>query len=494
VPTAETEAATAFETPPEDATDHQVAEGIRDGKYASPTKYGDFWLFALRVTGTGMAFRDSIDEWAFRDKALWLTDEFLERAASVPVIWGHPDRSGLNSEEYKKRSIGNAVLSYVDGDEVWCIAKIFNADAAELMQTSHRSTSPGVTPPKGSTPLLLEHGTDTSSLGTDAQPTKVLDEGLPLILDHLAVCELGVWDKEGPPEGIRLDATSRKDDSVTEEEKKALEKERDDARKDAAEAKEKLDAFEKAEKDRKDAAEDKERADKARKDAEEAEKEKLDSAKRDSRKDRHSKHDGDIMDCARCDSEETEEKEREDKAKKDAAAAQFDIDANREEQIKDSQTRIAMLERELAAIRKGQEPPTIEDANVIAAAFHRADSVYQMLGDRTPQQMPGERPLAYRRRLADGLRKYTKQFKTEPIHDSVAGIAFDLIENAIYDEALDEAKHPTIQDSVGILRERVTIANGKTRRDFSGNGKVAFEPFMAPSMKFKIRRPESRGN
>jgi len=459
-----------FESPPEDATDHQVAEGIRDGKYASPQKVGDFWLFDLRVTGTGAAYRDSLDEWAFRDPKLWLTDEFVERAASLPVIWGHPERSGLNSEEYRERSIGNMVLAYIKGDEVWGVGKIFDADAALAMQTTHRSTSPGVTPPKGSTPVELNDG------------TKVLAEGLPLILDHLAVCEAGVWDKDGPPDGIRLDA-ALKGPTVADEDLEAVKKERDDA-------KAKLDAFEKADAARKD-AEEKEKADKAKKDEsdkeaiEAAEKEKADSAKRDSRKDRHSKHDGDIMDCARCDSEE--ETEREVKAKKDAAP-KTPVDADRGNELHDS--KFAAMQAEIDRLKAANRPLTMAERDEIAKAFHRADKAYQSLGDQTPQAIPGESPIAYRRRLANGLRAYTQSWKTYAFHDSQQSQDFRLVEDAIYSEAAAFAKTPQ-SDGKRVTREVVTYPHGKTRTEFIGDSRDFFAPFMHPR-KFavtKINRP-----
>jgi len=127
-----------FETPPLEANDHEVAQGIRDGRYASPQKFGDFWLFDLRVTGTGMAYRDALSEWAFRDPEKWLSPEFLERTAGLAVIWQHPPTSGLNTEEFRERSIGSIVLPYVKGEEVWGIAKIFDEDAALAMQHTHR--------------------------------------------------------------------------------------------------------------------------------------------------------------------------------------------------------------------------------------------------------------------------------------------------------------------------------------------------------------------
>jgi len=394
----------------------------------------------------------------------------VERAASLPVIWGHPERSGLNSEEYRERSIGNMVLAYIKGDEVWGVGKIFDADAALAMQTTHRSTSPGVTPPKGSTPVELNDG------------TKVLAEGLPLILDHLAVCEAGVWDKDGPPDGIRLDA-ALKGPTVADEDLEAVKKERDDA-------KAKLDAFEKADAARKD-AEEKEKADKAKKDEsdkeaiEAAEKEKSDSAKRDSRKDRHSKHDGDIMDCARCDSEE--ETEREDKAKKDAAP-KTPVDADRGNELHDS--KFAAMQAEIDRLKAANRPLTMAERDEIAKAFHRADKAYQSLGDQTPQAIPGESPIAYRRRLANGLRAYTQSWKTYAFHDSQQSQDFRLVEDAIYSEAAAFAKTPQ-SDGKRVTREVVTYPHGKTRTEFIGDSRDFFAPFMHPR-KFavtKINRP-----
>jgi hypothetical protein len=472
-------------------TDHEAAEAVRDGLLPSPTKFGEFWLFALRVTGTGAAFRDQLEEYAYRHKELWTSPAFLERAASIPIIWGHPEKSGLTSDEYRERSIGNAVLSYVEGDSVWCVAKIFDADSAKLMENgSFRSTSPGVTPPKGAEATKLE--------GDEGK--RILNEPLPLVLDHLAICEQGVWDAGGPPVGVKLSALIE-EQSVTKEEEEKLAKERDDARSRADAAESKLKQYEDARKDaeakaKKDAEEEKERADKSKRDAEEterqavekAEKEKAD-AKRDARKSRHDseKHDGAHNDCSRCDA--FEKGEVEDK-KKDAAAAvetvNPEIDKLHDARRADSK-RIEELAAEIAALKK---QPTMDDANAIATAYHRYDSIYQMLGERVPQHMPGESPIAYRRRLADGLRKHTKTWKEHVLHDAVTGPAFDMLEDSIINEALAEAKNPTRTDAnAGRLIERTTEQNGKTRTEFYGDSSVAFAPFEAPVMSFKFKKP-----
>ena len=475
------------EAPIGELTDHQTAEAIRDGKLPSPTKYGDFYLFDVRVTGTGAAFRESLDEWAFRDAKEWTSPEMVARCAGLPVIFEHPERSGLNSQEFQDRAIGTIVLPYVKGDEVWGIAKIFDADAALAMQTTHTSTSPGVTPPKGSVATELKDG------------SKVLAEGLPLVLDHLAICSAGVWDKDGPPEGIRLD---RKEKPLADEDKEKLEKERDDAKLRADAAEKELNDM-KADKAKKDAEEtekkaieaaEKEKADKAKKDA-------ADAKKRDSRKDRHSKHDGDIMDCSRCDSEESaEEKEREDKAKKDAEAApKTPVDAERGTELNDSklteltaqhnalQLQHAEMSKRLDAMNV---QPSIEDSNEIAKAWSRWDSLYQMLNEQTPRAYPGEKPRAYLRRLADGVRKFTQSFANYVFHDSPQPTDFGLVVDAIYNEALAHSKKP-IMDKPGFLREVVTHPHGKTRTEFIGDSRSAFLPFMHPT-KFaiaKINRP-----
>ena len=480
-------------------TDFQAAEAMRDGKLPSPMQYDNFWLFDLRITGTGAAHRDAQfdkgkkirdEEYSFRDPREWLSDEFVARCNGLTVVFEHPEKSTLNSDEFRERSIGTIVLPYVKSSEVWGVAKIFDKDAAHLMQTTHTSTSPGVTTSKGSTASLTDNG------------TKVLDENLPLILDHLAVCTQGVWDKGQEPSGIRLD--SAKERSVDEAEKKRIEDERKALQDKLDAANRRADAAEAKAKEIEDSKRKDEDAETERAAVEKAAQEKADRKKR---------HDAERMDGeseeawdkrkadARKDETAEEKKEREerekaaeieDKKKKDAAAATETVNANVEE-LQDSRRadskRLEALEAEIARLKK---QPTMDDANAIATAYHRYDSIYQMLGERVPQHMPGESPIAYRRRLADGLRKHTRQWKEHVIHDAVAGPAFDMIEQSIVDEALAEAKNPTRTDAnAGRLIERTTTQNGKTRTEFYGDSAVAYAPFEAPVMSFRFKKPSA---
>lgn len=476
-------------------TDHEVAQRIRDGQYPSPTKYDDFWLFDLRITGTGAAWREALGEWAYRDPETWLSEEFLQRCNGLSVVFVHPDGRGLNTEEYRQRAIGQIVLPYIKGDEVWGIAKIFDADAAELMQTTFRSTSPGVIPPEGSKAIPLENG------------VQVLDEGLPRVLDHLAICQAGVWDKDGQPSGVRLDSID-KGDVVTDAEKEALEKERDDAkaRADAAE---------------RDRDEHKARADALAKRKDEtdeealhaAEHEKLDAKRKDARRRHHDakKHDGEFMDCAKCDAEleevqkmdgekEEHEKEREDKRKdrKDNAKEET-VEAGRGTEevahaLKDS--KIAEMERQIAELQRANKPLTLAERDELARAYHRYDSLFQALMDTSPQPMPGETPIAFRKRAANLLRKYTTSFQNYAFHDSQQVKDFELVEKAIFDEATAHAKNPPAEAMVGVVREikDSTTMPGKIITRFVGDPKEVWRPFTSPTQRFlKKVRIQPRG-
>lgn len=184
-------------------TELDIAKAMRDGKLSSPQRLGQMWLFDIRVTGTGTSYRQSLDEYVYRPPELYLNDEFLERCNGLPVIFEHPGESMLNTVEYRQRAIGTVMLPYIPRrnddkhltDEVWAIARIYDADAAELMQTSHISTSPAVG---------LTAAGNSRTVKTDDGST-LLIEGKPPILDHLAVAPLGVWDKGGEPRGVNFD-------------------------------------------------------------------------------------------------------------------------------------------------------------------------------------------------------------------------------------------------------------------------------------------------
>jgi len=201
-----------------------LARAIADGSLTSPQKYQNIWLFCIRITGTATAFRrakmahdektgePTIDpktgkqkilreaEFVYRRPESYLTPDFLARCNGLPVIVLHPEKMPIQSDEFSKRIIGTVFLPFIRGNEVWAVAKIFNEQAAYEMSTTQLSTSPGVITGGEVEKFQMEDGSN------------VLIEGSPALVDHIAICPNGVWDKGEGPTGvetsnIRMDST-----------------------------------------------------------------------------------------------------------------------------------------------------------------------------------------------------------------------------------------------------------------------------------------------
>src|SRR5271169_5634245 len=100
----------------------EVAEAMQAGDLPSPQRYGSFYLFDIRITGTGLAYRMGRDEFVWRDKAIYLNDRFLKRCGGLPVIWDHPEKKpAIDSEEFSDRAVGTTFIPYIKGDDVWAI-------------------------------------------------------------------------------------------------------------------------------------------------------------------------------------------------------------------------------------------------------------------------------------------------------------------------------------------------------------------------------------
>ena len=181
----------------------EVAQAIRDGELVSPQRFGNILLIAMRVTGTGGAYRKALDEFVWRDPEIYMTDHFLKRCNGLEIIWEHPPEGlMLNSDQFRERMIGTSFLPYLKEaeKEVWTIARIRDAGAATLLEHAKLSTSPGVV-------FTQSDGNRKVSFGDKT----LLIEGDPSLLDHLAVCGidentmeggLGVWDKGLEPKGV----------------------------------------------------------------------------------------------------------------------------------------------------------------------------------------------------------------------------------------------------------------------------------------------------
>lgn len=410
----------------------QVAALIADGTLSSPQYFINMWMYAIRVTGTGVIWRSADQQMAFRDPENYLTPEFLQRVAGVPLIWLHPEKNKLDSDEFAKRVIGTLTNSWVaDNGEVWAIARVYDAEAAEMMAIRQLSTSPTVTFSEPQNAIIK----------IDGQPLLVEDS--PVLLDHVAICEQGVWDKLLDPTGVKSDSIPNEAEKMDEAKFVELFNKCMDARMAKADeekaAKEKADAEEAAKK---------EKADAEAKEAEEAK--------------------------AKADAEEKAAKEKADAEAKEKA----DADAKEAEEKAAKEKADADIRRELAEL-KSRIPTELSDAerNEVADAQVKADSVFSAFGKRAPAPLSGEKPLSYRRRLLVQLQEHSPDFKSVDLSSIADAALLGFAEKQIYADAQSAA---SLTVGPGMLREiKRADATGRQISTFEGDPAATWAPFQS---------------
>jgi 8-oxo-dGTP pyrophosphatase MutT (NUDIX family) len=177
-----------------------IARAIADGALTSPQYYKNMALVALRITGTGTAYRNKSKEFVYRKPEEFLNDDFLARCNGLTVIMIHPPKDILDSKEFAKRKVGSIMLPFIRNDEVWGVARIYDDAAMTLLENYQLSTSPGVLVGKDSRLVMIDN-------------QRVLIEGKPELLDHIAILPPGlngVWDKGEGPMGV--ESVSANDD------------------------------------------------------------------------------------------------------------------------------------------------------------------------------------------------------------------------------------------------------------------------------------------
>ena len=177
-------------------TEWDAIQAVRTGDAPSPSRYGGMWLFKVRVTGTGISFRPQLDEWVYRPPEYYLNAEFLERIKGLPVLLMHAEKGDASGKEYRDRNIGVLVSPWVQDSAVWGIAKIYSDEDAALIIEHFPSTSPSVF-------IDVDEQKDYVR-APDGR--RMLVEGKPGYIDHLAIVPQGVWDKFGPPAGVEITA------------------------------------------------------------------------------------------------------------------------------------------------------------------------------------------------------------------------------------------------------------------------------------------------
>jgi hypothetical protein len=466
--------------------ERQVAIAIAEGRLTSPQFYENMWLFAIRITGTGLAFRSKGKEFVWRDPDLYMNQAFLDRCNGLACIFEHPPKATLDSKEFKERIVGAVCYPYMKpegetGPEVWGIAKIYDDETVELMRKDQVSTSPAVLfrDPTVNSKVRLESG------------APLLIEGKPSLLDHIAICEQGVWDKGGAPRGV-LSAEIEEVEAMADAKERTADEEA--ARKDAENTGTMLDKVLKGidaimdsqEKDRakldavcaKVDSMEKEKADSEKKADEPSEREemaeKIKEKKADKKKD-SAKKDEEEED----DDEDGEEKgkakevvadKKKDSAKKDEEEEEKKDDDDEEEDKKsDAKADAVSLKDELAELRR-MMPKQLTDADyaLFSKIQERADAVASAFGDSAPRPLQGETPLAYRRRLATKFKQHSQGWKDTDLSKIADDNAFSVIEDQIYADAEKAALSPAsvADDDLRMIERR--MPSGHMERRFAG--------------------------
>jgi 8-oxo-dGTP pyrophosphatase MutT (NUDIX family) len=467
-----------------------VARAIADGRLTSPQQYENMWLFAIRISGSDIAFRPKNGEFVHRSPDYWLTDEALARCNGMPVIFKHPEKAPLlNSEEFSNRVVGTVFLPYVAGTEVWAIVKIYIDEVAQMMGSGEFSTSPGVNFQDFSVNRKLTMHLE------DGSKVKVLREGDPSLFDHVAICELGVWDKGGEPSGIRSE--SREDSMTPEEDAKAKKDAEDKVKADAAEAeaKAKKDAEDKAQADADvgmkldkvlshlDGANMKLDAFGKRLDAVEA---MTDAAKKDG--DPESEEAKRVAaDKAKKDADEKAEKEKEakaaeDKAKKDA-----------EEKAKADAADVRKRIDEVAAMI----PKSVGDADyhALTDAQARADEIYSAFGKYAPRPQSGQTVPLYERMVVRDLKQYSPRWSKADVTTAFADdVSFGEVRDQVFADALATAHSPATAPDGG-MRMITKRGGGHEIHEFVGDSRSWMYPFSGSVRQYaqgQFKTPQSR--
>jgi hypothetical protein len=338
-------------------TELDIARGIQSGKLTSPQYCNNHWLFDLRITGTGSAYRADYDQDIFRPPELY-----------------------LNSESYGERVIGAVMLPYIKGQEVWGIARIYDESAAREMITSDLSTSPTI----------------IFKTSENKEHNGVLVEGNGSVIDHLAICETGVWDKDDQT-GININNEAMimdNEETAPQEESSSID-ERILALLEGINSR--LGKLEAAE-------------------------EPATEAKTDDEPD------------AESEPEPKEEESVEEKAPEtEEAFADSAI-------VKKLQAKLDQLEKDVPKQRSN------EDYDALAVAQVKAESVYSAFGDSASvaRPMDGETVLGYRKRMLKGLQKHSKgNYAAIDIAAVNDPAMLSIVEEAVYADAMTAANSPT---------------------------------------------------
>ncbi|OZA85979.1 MAG: hypothetical protein B7X56_05405 [Burkholderiales bacterium 34-67-9] len=133
------------------------------------------------------------------------------------------------------------------------------------------------------------------------------------------------------------------------------------------------------------------------------------------------------------------------------------------------------------------QPMSASDRDELAKAQARADSLARMLGDEVTAALGGEKPIAYRKRLAARFQKHSPSVKTVKL-DSLDAESFAVIEERIYADAMQAALNPNDGTAGRLIPQVYRDSSGREITKFHGDIGAWMAPFMSPGLSAVINR------
>lgn len=165
-------------------TEQRIIDKYRTNQASGITELDECFYIPLRVTGTGDSVRLA-DNGEFyveeRLKSHYFTPEVLNACSHLPITLEHPKDGLLNSKTLdNSKIVGVTIYSWIQGEEIWALGKIFDKRILEQLGNKIGSTSPGF----GVFCYIISSGEKIAEIPSD--------------INHLALVTKGHWDqKEG---------------------------------------------------------------------------------------------------------------------------------------------------------------------------------------------------------------------------------------------------------------------------------------------------------
>src|ERR1700733_1150011 len=159
-------------------------------------------------------------------------------------------------------------------------------------------------------------------------------------------------------------------------------------------------------------------------------------------------------------------------------------------EIQSRRAELRALERLAEVEAKAMTPLSIEDEHRMVAAQSRADALYRGAGRLpAPAPEPHERPAAYERRLADGLRIYSQRWARANV-SVMPDDAFAIARDQIYADAAANAKtHGLRARQLKPIPTR-TASGHEAVEYVGGDGAWFGRAFERPARRAQFQAPE----